>query len=160
LNLARVADPSRLKAEVRIAETQAKDIQIGQPATVDTRNGIVAGDVVRVDPAVQNGTVKVDIALTGPLPKGARPYLSVEGIIELERLDDVIFVGRPAYGQERGKVGLFRLSPDGSEAVRTSVDLGRSSVNTVEVVAGLQPGDKVILSDMSTWDSHERVRLN
>jgi HlyD family secretion protein len=160
LNLARVADPSRLKAEVRIAETQAKDIQIGQPATVDTRNGIVAGEVVRVDPAVQNGTVKVDIALTGPLPKGARPDLSVEGVIELERLDDVIFVGRPAYGQERGKVGLFKLSPDGSEAVRTSVDLGRSSVNTVEVMAGLQPGDKVILSDMSTWDSHERVRLN
>jgi HlyD family secretion protein len=115
---------------------------------------------VRVDPAVQNGTVKVDIALTGPLPKGARPDLSVEGVIELERLDDVIFVGRPAYGQERGKVGLFKLSPDGSEAVRTSVDLGRSSVNTVEVMAGLQPGDKVILSDMSTWDSHERVRLN
>ncbi len=160
LNLARVADPSRLKAEVRIAETQAKDIQIGQAATVDTRNGTVAGEVVRVDPAVQNGTVKVDIALTGQLPKGARPDLSVEGIIELERLDDVIYVGRPAYGQERGKVGLFKLSPDGSEAVRTSVDLGRSSVNTVEIVAGLQPGDKVILSDMSTWDSHERVRLN
>ena len=160
LNLARVADPAHLKAEVRIAETQAKDIQIGQPATVDTRNGIVAGEVVRVDPAVQNGTVKVDIALTGVLPKGARPDLSVEGIIELERLDDVIFVGRPAYGQERGKVGLFRLSADGREAVRTSVDLGRSSVNTVEVIAGLQPGDKVILSDMSTWDSHERVRLN
>jgi HlyD family secretion protein len=160
LNLARVADPSRLKAEVRIAETQAKDIQIGQPAMVDTRNGTVAGEVVRVDPAVQNGTVKVDIALTGALPKGARPDLSVEGIIELERLDDVIFVGRPAYGQERGKVGLFKLSADGREAVRTSVDLGRSSVNTVEILAGLQPGDKVILSDMSTWDSHDRVRLN
>ncbi len=160
LNLARVADPSRLKAEVRIAETQAKDIQIGQTAMVDTRNGTVAGEVVRVDPAVQNGTVKVDIALTGALPKGARPDLSVEGIIELERLDDVIFVGRPAYGQERGKVGLFKLSADGREAVRTSVDLGRSSVNTVEILAGLQPGDKVILSDMSTWDSHDRVRLN
>ncbi len=160
LNLARVADPSQLKAEVRIAETQAKDIQIGQPAMVDTRNGTVAGEVVRVDPAVQNGTVKVDIALTGTLPKGARPDLSVEGIIELERLDDVIFVGRPAYGQERGKVGLFKLSADGREATRTSVDLGRSSVNTVEVLAGLQPGDKVILSDMSTWDSHDRVRLN
>ena len=160
LNLARVADPSRLKAEVRIAETQAKDIQIGQPAMVDTRNGTVAGEVVRVDPAVQNGTVKVDIALTGALPKGARPDLSVEGVIELERLDDVIFVGRPAYGQERGKVGLFKLSADGREAVRTSVDLGRSSVNTVEILAGLQPGDKVILSDMSTWDSHDRVRLN
>lgn len=160
LNLARVADPSRLKAEVRIAETQAKDIQIGQSAMVDTRNGTVAGEVVRVDPAVLNGTVKVDIALTGPLPKGARPDLSVEGIIELERLDDVMYVGRPAYGQERGKVGLFRLTPDGREAVRTSVDLGRSSVNTVEVIAGLQPGDKVILSDMSTWDSHDRVRLN
>jgi HlyD family secretion protein len=160
LNLARVADPAHLKAEIRIAETQAKDIQIGQPATIDTRNGTVAGEVVRVDPAVQNGTVKVDVSLTGTLPKGARPDLSVEGIIELERLDDVIYVGRPAYGQERGKVGLFKLSADGSEAVRTSVDLGRSSVNTVEVTAGLQPGDRVILSDMSTWDSHERVRLN
>jgi HlyD family secretion protein len=160
LNLARVADLTRLKAEIRIAETQAKDVQIGQVATVDTRNGTVEGKVVRVDPNVQNGTVKVDVSLTGQLPKGARPDLSVEGIIELERLDDVIYVGRPAYGQERGKVGLFKLTPDGSEAVRTSVDLGRSSVNTVEVVAGLQPGDKVILSDMSTWDSHDRVRLN
>ncbi len=159
-NLARVADPSRLKAEVRIAETQAKDIQIGQAATVDTRNGIVEGNVVRVDPSVQNGTVKVDIAISGELPKGARPDLSVEGVIELEKLTDVIFVGRPAYGQERGKVGLFRLTEDGKEATRVAVDLGRSSVNTVEIVAGLQPGDRVILSDMTNWDAHERVRLN
>ncbi len=159
-NLARVADPSRLKAEVRIAETQAKDIQIGQVATVDTRNGIVQGNVARVDPAVQNGTVKVDIALTGELPKGARPDLSVEGVVELERLADVIFVGRPAYGQERGKVGLFKLSEDGKEATRIPVDLGRSSVNTVEIVSGLQPGDRVILSDMTNWDAHDRVRLN
>ncbi|MBS0660847.1 MAG: efflux RND transporter periplasmic adaptor subunit [Verrucomicrobia bacterium] len=160
LNLARVADPSKLKAEVRIAETQAKDIQIGQTASVDTRNGVVAGQVIRVDPAVTNGTVKVDISLTGDMPKGARPDLSVEGVVELERLADVIYVGRPAYGQERGKVGLFKLSENGSEASRVTVDLGRSSVNTVEIVAGLQPGDKVILSDMTNWDAHDRVRLN
>lgn len=160
LNLARVADPSKLKAEVRIAETQAKDIQIGQAASVDTRNGIVEGQVIRVDPAVTNGTVKVDISLTGDMPKGARPDLSVEGVVELERLADVIYVGRPAYGQERGKVGLFKLSENGGEATRVTVDLGRSSVNTVEIVAGLQPGDKVILSDMTNWDAHDRVRLN
>lgn len=160
LNLARVADPSKLKAEVRIAETQAKDIQIGQTASVDTRNGIVEGQVIRVDPSVTNGTVKVDISLNGELPKGARPDLSVEGVVELERLSDVIFVGRPAYGQERGKVGLFKLSENGNEATRVTVDLGRSSVNTVEIVGGLQPGDKVILSDMTNWDAHDRVRLN
>lgn len=159
-NLARVADPSRLKAEVRIAETQAKDIQIGQIASIDTRNGIVAGTVARVDPAVQNGTVLVDVSLTGELPRGARPDLSVDGTIELERLDDVIFVGRPAFGQERSTVGIFKLDPDGIDAVRAQVQLGRSSVNTVEILAGLQPGDRVILSDMSQWDANERIRLN
>ena len=158
-NLARVADPSRLKAEVRIAETQAKDIELGQLAQIDTRNGVVPGRVARIDPAVQNGTVLVDVTLTGELPRGARPDLSVDGTIELERLDDVIYVGRPAFGQERSTVGIFRLV-EGNEAVRTSVQLGRSSVNTIEIVNGLQPGDRVILSDMSQWDSNDRVRLN
>jgi HlyD family secretion protein len=159
-NLARVADPNRLKAEVRIAETQAKDIQIGQTAMIDTRNGVVEGRVARVDPAVLNGTVLVDVALTGELPRGARPDLSVDGTIQLERLDDVIFVGRPAFGQERSTVGIFKLEPDGSYASRLPVELGRSSVSTIEVVRGLQPGDRVILSDMSQWDSHDRIRLN
>lgn len=158
-NLARVADPTKLKAEVRIAETQAKDIAHGQVAMIDTRNGIVEGRVVRIDPAVQNGTVLVDVTLTGDLPRGARPDLSVDGTIELERLDDVIFVGRPAFGQEKSNVGIFKLTQD-SEAVRTTVQLGRSSVNTIEIISGLQPGDRVILSDMSQWDSNERIRLN
>ncbi len=158
-NLARVADPTDLKAEIRIAETQAKDIAIGQLAKVDTRNGVVDGHVVRIDPAVQNGTVLVDVTLDGPLPRGARVDLSVDGTIELERLDDVIFVGRPAFGQEKSTVGIFKLQPDGT-AVRTQVELGRSSVNTIEVIRGLQPGDQVVLSDMSQWDSHDRVRLD
>jgi HlyD family secretion protein len=157
-NLARVADPSRLQAELKIAETQVKDVQIGQPASIDTRNGIVAGRVVRVDPSVQNGTVTVDVAFDGPLPKGARPDLSVDGTIELERLGDVLFVGRPAFGQERSAVGLFRLQANG-EARRVQVMLGRSSVNTVEIVSGLALGDQVILSDMSTWDPFDRIRL-
>jgi HlyD family secretion protein len=159
-NLARVADPTRLKAEVRIAETQAKDIQFGQSASIDTRNGIIPGHVVRIDPAVQNGTVLVDVALDGSLPKGARPDLSVDGTIEIERLNEVIYVGRPAFGQERSKVGLFKLEPDGQSAVRVQVTLGRSSVNTIEIIDGLQPGDQVILSDMSAWDAYDRVRLN
>ncbi|MBI2515299.1 MAG: HlyD family efflux transporter periplasmic adaptor subunit [Opitutae bacterium] len=159
-NLARVADPTKLKAEVRIAETQAKDIAIGQVASVDTRNGIVEGRVARIDPAVQNGTVTVDVTLTGELPKGARPDLSVDGTIELERLNDVIFVGRPAFGQEKSTVGIFKLAENGADAVRTQVQLGRSSVNTIEIVQGLQPGDKVILSDMSQWDANDRIRLN
>ncbi len=158
-NIARVADPTDLKAEIRIAETQAKDITIGQLARIDTRNGIVEGRVVRIDPAVQNGTVLVDITLEGDLPRGARPDLSVDGTIELERLDDVIFVGRPAFGQELSTVGIFKLSDDGY-AQRTQVQLGRSSVNTIEVIRGLVPGDKVILSDMSQWDANERVKLN
>jgi HlyD family secretion protein len=160
VNLARVADPTRLKAEVKIAETQAKDIQIGQPSSIDTRNGLVDGRVARIDPSVQNGTVTVDVTLTGALPKGARPDLSVDGTIELEHLDDVIFVGRPAFGQERSTVGIFKLDSDGVYATRTQVQLGRSSVNTIEIVAGLQPGDRVILSDMSQWDANDRIRLN
>ena len=157
-NLARVADPSRLKAELKIAETRAKDIQVGLPATIDTRNGIVSGKVVRIDPSVQNGTVTVDVVMDGPLPKGARPDLSVDGTVQLERLADVIKVGRPAFGQEQTAVGLFKLLPNG-EATRVQVKLGRVSVNEVEIVSGLNAGDQVILSDMSNWDAFDRVRL-
>lgn len=159
-NLARVADPTKLKAQVKIAETQAKDIQIDQKAVIDTRNGVVNGHVIRVDPAVEQGTVTVDVAIDGELPKGARPDLSVDGTIELERLNDVVYVGRPAFGQENNTVGIFKLVAGSSEAVRTPVKLGKSSVNTIEIVNGLQPGDQVILSDTSAWDSHERIRLN
>jgi HlyD family secretion protein len=159
-NLARVADPTKLKAQIKIAETQAKDIQPTQQAIVDTRNGVVKGHVTRVDPAVEQGTVTVDVAFDEPLPKGARPDLSVDGTIELERLYNVVFVGRPAFGQENNTVGMFKLVPGSNEAVRTSVKLGKSSVNTIEIVSGLNPGDQVILSDTSAWDSHERIRLN
>ena len=159
-NLARVADPTKLKAQVKIAETQAKDILIDQKAEIDTRNGKVNGHVVRVDPAVEQGTVTVDVAIDGELPKGARPDLSVDGTIELERLDNVVFVGRPAFGQENNTVGIFKLVSGSNEAVRTPVKLGKSSVNTIEIQNGLQPGDQVILSDTSAWDAHERIRLN
>jgi len=159
-NLARVADPSRLKAEVQIAETQAKDVQIGQSAEIDTRNGVVSGKVSRIDPSVQNGTVKVDVAFSGELPLGARPDLSVDGVIELEHLDNVVFVGRPAFGQEHSTANIFRLDADGVYANRSQVQLGRSSVNTIEIVKGLEPGDRVILSDMSQWDAHDRIKLN
>jgi HlyD family secretion protein len=159
-NLARVADPTKLKAQVKIAETQAKDILIDQKATIDTRNGVVEGHVVRVDPAVEQGTVTVDVAIDGALPKGARPDLSVDGTIELERLDNVIYVGRPAFGQENNTVGIFKLVAGSSEAVRTPVKLGRSSVNTIEILNGLEPGDQVILSDTSSMDAHDRIRLN
>jgi HlyD family secretion protein len=158
-NLARVANPLRLKAELKIAETQAKDIQIGQVASIDTRNGIVEGRVIRIDPSVQNGTRTVDVSLPDELPKGAVPDLSVDGTIELERLTDVLYVGRPAFGQEQSTVGLFKLDPDGTGASRVQVKLGRSSVNQVEVLAGLNVNDAVILSDMSAWDAFERVRL-
>lgn len=158
-NLARVADPARLKAEVRIAETQAKDIQIGQDAMIDTRNGVVAGRVSRIDPAVQNGTVTVDVTLSGDLPKGARPDLSVDGVIELDRLSDVLYVGRPAFGQEQTTVGIYKLTVDGDMAERVQVKLGRASVNTIEILAGLNPNDRVILSDMQQWSENERVRL-
>jgi len=159
-NLARVADPSKLKAQIKIAETQAKDIQPNQQAVIDTRNGVVKGHVKRVDPAVEQGTVTVDVAFDEELPKGARPDLSVDGTIELERLDNVVFVGRPAFGQENNTVGMFKLIAGSNEAVRTPVKLGKSSVNTIEILSGLNPGDQVILSDTSAWDSHERIRLN
>jgi HlyD family secretion protein len=158
-NLARVANPSRLKAEIKIAETQTKDIQIGQKAEVDTRIGIVEGRVVRIDPSVQNGTRTVDVALTGELPRGAVPDLSVDGTIELERLNDVLFTGRPAFGQEQSVVGLFKITGDGVTAERVQVKLGRSSVNTVEILSGLKVGDQVILSDMSAYDAYDRIRL-
>ncbi len=158
-NLARVADPTKLKAQVKIAETQAKDIQINQAASIDTRNGIVAGHVIRVDPAVEQGTVTVDVALDGELPKGARPDLSVDGTIELERLNNVLYVGRPAFAQDGATVGVFRLTTKG-EAVRTPVHFGRSSVNTIEILEGLKEGDQVILSDTSAYDSHDRIQLN
>ena len=157
--IARVADPTVLKAELRIAETQTKDIAIGQVAEVDTRNGLVPGKVSRIDPASANGTVGVDVTLEGALPPGARPDLSVDGTVRLQKLDDVIFVGRPAFGQEESTITLFKLSPDG-EAHRTKVVLGRSSVNTIEIREGLQPGDQVILSDMSSYDQFDRVKLN
>jgi len=158
-NLARVANPARLKAEIRIAETQAPDLQVGQPATIDTRNGVVPGRVTRIDPSVQNGTRTVDVALEGPLPNGAVPDLSVDGTIELERLPEVLYMGRPAFGQDQSTVGLFKVDPVTQVATRVPVTLGRSSVTTIEVVAGLQAGDRVILSDMSAWDSVERVQL-
>lgn len=157
--LAKVAQPGRLKAVLRIPETQAKDVQIGQVASIDTRNGIVAGHVIRIDPSVQNGTVTVDVGLEGKLPPGARPDLSVDGTVEIERLKNVLYVGRPAYGQAESTVGLFKLTPDGEEATRVNVKLGRASVNTIVVEQGLNEGDRVIISDMSAWDSHDRVRL-
>ena len=158
-NLARVGDPAVLKAELRIAETQAKDIQVGQSAAIDTRNGVIPGHVTRIDPAVENGTVTVDVALDGALPRGARPDLTVDGTIELERMDDILFVGRPVFGQEESVVSLFRVEADGTHASRMRVSLGRASVNTIEVLEGLQPGDRVVLSDMSTWDQFDRVRI-
>ncbi len=157
--LARVAQPSHLKAQLKIAETQAKDVLIGQQASVDTHNGIIPGHVTRIDPAVVNGTVTVDVGLDGPLPPGARPDLSVEGTVEIERLADVLFVERPVHGEANSTVGLFKLTDDGKEATRVQVALGRSSVNTVEILKGLQVGDKVILSDMSAWDNYDRVEL-
>jgi HlyD family secretion protein len=158
--LAKVVQPQKLKAELKISETQAKDVQIGQKVKVDTRNGVIPGSVSRIDPSVREGTVTVDVKLEGALPQGARPDLSVDGTIELEHLDNVVYVGRPATGQPNSTISLFRLGPDGREASRVAVKLGRSSVSTIEVVEGLLPGDKVILSDMSQWDAQERVRLN
>jgi multidrug resistance efflux pump len=159
ITLAKVAQPGNLKAELRVPETQAKDIVIGQPVSVDTRNGLVAGRVMRIDPSAQGGTVTVDVALEGALPRGARPELSVDGTIEIERLENVMYVGRPAYGQAESTVGLFRLEPDGKTAARVNAKLGRSSVNTIEVAQGLNVGDVVIISDMSAFDAAERVRL-
>jgi HlyD family secretion protein len=158
-NMARVADPASLKAELRIPETQIKDVRIGQPVAVDTRNGIIQGQVSRIDPAAREGTFTVDAELTGPLPASARPDLSVDGTIELERLTNVLYVGRPAFGQGQQTVGLFRLTPDGQEAARTQVTLGRSSVSTIEIVSGLNEGDRVILSDTSSMDNYTRIRV-
>ena len=157
--LAKVAEPGRLKAELQIAETQVKDVAIGEIASIDTRNGIIPGHVIRIDPAAVNGTVKVDVQLQGDYPKGVRPDLSVDGTIDLERLGNVVYVGRPAYGQPDSTVGMFKLTPNG-EASRIQVKLGRSSVNQIEIVEGLREGEQVILSDMSAWDAYDRVRLN
>jgi len=158
--LAKVVEPDHLMATIKIAETQARDVQIGQPASVDTHNGVVAGTVMRGDPAVQNGTVTVDLKLTGELPKGARPDLSVDGTVDLERLDNVLYVGRPAFGQESSTISLFKLFPDGQEALRVPVKVGRASVNSIQVIEGLHEGDTVILSDMSRWDNTDRIRLD
>ena len=157
-NLARVVNPSRLMAEVKVPETQAKDVQVGQRASVDTHNGIVSGRVTRVDPSVQNGTVTVDVALDGALPAGSRPDLSVDGTIELERLDNVLYVGRPAFGDENTSTTLFKMQPDGT-AVRVQVKFGRSSVNSFEILSGITEGDQVVLSDMSAWNEVDRVHI-
>jgi HlyD family secretion protein len=158
-NIARVADPASLKAELKIAETQIKDVKLGQPVAVDTRNGIIQGQVMRIDPAAREGTFVVDVELTGPLPGSARPDLSVDGTIELERLNNVLYVGRPTFGQGQSTVKLFRLTPDGQEAVHTTVALGRNSVSTIEIVSGLKEGDQIILSDTSTLDSYDLIRV-
>ena len=158
-NLVRVADPSRLKATLQIAETQAKDVQIGQAALVDTHNGVAKAQVTRVDAAVVNGTVAVDVIFDGPLPPGARPDLSVDGTIKIEDVRDVLYVGRPMNARDNGTVGLFKITGTGEEAIRTSVKLGRTSVNTVEILQGLSAGDRIILSDTSAWDSYDRIRL-
>jgi HlyD family secretion protein len=158
--LAKVVQPNHLMAALKVAETQARDVQIGQPAVVDTHNGTVNGTVMRVDPGVQNGTVTVDVKLTGELPKGARPDLSVDGTVDLERLENVVYVGRPAFGQENSTISLFKLDPDGKGAVRVPVKVGRASVNSIQVIEGLRENDTVILSDMSRWDNTDRIRLN
>ena len=157
--LARVAQPGRLKAVLRVPETQARDIAIGQKATIDTRNGVVNGHVSRQDPGSAQGTVVVEVAIDGELPKGARADMSVDGTIEIERIPNATFVGRPAYGSAESTVGLFQISEDGKEATRVNVKLGRASVNTVEILNGLAVGDSVIISDMSQWDNVSRVRL-
>ena len=157
--LAKIVQPNHLMAELKIPETQARDVQIGEPASIDTHNGVIAGEVSRVDPAVQNGTVTVDVKLTGELPKGARPDLSVDGTIDLERLEHVLYVGRPAFGQESSTISMFKLDPTGNGAVRVQVKTGRASVNQIQIDAGLKEGDTVILSDMSRWDNTDRVRL-
>ncbi len=157
--IAKVVQPERLKAVLRVQENQARDVSIGQLAVIDTRNGLVRGRVSRTDPSSTGGTVSVDVALTDSLPKGARPDLSVDGTIEIERLGNVLHVGRPTYGQANSTVGLFRLTPDGREAERVQVTLGRSSANAIEIVRGLKAGDVVILSDMSRFDANDRVRI-
>jgi HlyD family secretion protein len=157
--LAKVVEPNHLMATLKIPETQARDVQIGEPASIDTHNGVIPGTVTRVDPAVQNGTVTVDVKLTEELPKGARPDLSVDGTVDLERLDNVLYVGRPSVGQENNTITLFKLSEDGKEAMRVPVKVGRASVNSIQVIEGLRQGDTVILSDMSRWENVDRIRL-
>jgi len=157
--LAKVVQPDQLKASLKIAETQARDIQIGQPSEIDTHNGVIGGKVMRIDPAVVNGTVTVDVELAGSLPQGARPDLSVDGTIDLDRMANVLYVGRPAFGNENSTISLFKLSPDGKTAVRVPVKVGKASVNAIQVLEGLQAGDTVILSDMSRWDNTDRIRL-
>ncbi|HKD83508.1 MAG TPA: HlyD family efflux transporter periplasmic adaptor subunit [Terriglobales bacterium] len=157
--LAKIVQPNHLMAELKIPETQARDVQIGEPASIDTHNGVIAGEVSRVDPAVQNGTVTVDVKLTGELPKGARPDLSVDGTIDLEKMDNVLYVGRPAFGQENSTISMFKLDSSGNGASRVQVKTGRASVNLIEIDSGLKEGDTVILSDMSRWDNTDRVRL-
>lgn len=159
-NIARVARPDDLQAELQIPETQARDVQIGQLVHVDTRNGVVDGRVIRIDPAARNGTVQVDVELLGELPRGARPQLSVDGTIEIERLEDVVYTGRPVYGQPNSTISLFKLVEDGRYAVRVPVEIGRTSVNQVEVVQGLVPGDRVVLSDTSAYDGYDRIRID
>ena len=158
--LAKVADPKKLKAVLQIAETQMKDVRVGMDATVDTRNGVIPGRVIRIDPAALNGTVGVDVELMGALPQGSRPELSVDGVIELERLADVVYMDRPVSGEPGSTIGIFKIDPDGKGASRVNVKLGRASVNTIEVLDGLKVGDRVILSDMSQYDAYSRIRLN
>jgi HlyD family secretion protein len=158
-NIARVADPSSLKAVLRVAETQIKDVRIGQPVIVDTRNGLIQGQVSRIDPAAREGTFEIDASLNGPLPPSARPDLSVDGTIELERLKDVLKVGRPAFGQAQQTVGMFVLSPDGTEAERRTVKLGRNSVSQIEILEGLREGEQVIISDTAQYDNFNRIRV-
>ena len=157
--LAKVVQPDQLKASLKIAETQARDIQIGQPSEIDTHNGVISGKVMRIDPAVVNGTVTVDVELAGALPLGARPDLSVDGTIDLDRMANVVYVGRPAFGNENSTISLFKLGTDGKTAIRVPVKVGRASVNSIQVIEGLQEGDTVILSDMSRWDNTDRIRL-
>jgi RND family efflux transporter MFP subunit len=158
-SVAQVIQLDKLKAALQIAETQARDIQIGQPASIDTHNGIIPGHVIRIDPSVLNGTVTVDVALDGPLPPGARPALSVDGTIDLERMTDVLYVGRPALGNENSTLSLFKIDADGKGATRVPVKVGRASVNSIQVIEGLKEGDTVILSDMSRWDNVDRISL-
>lgn len=159
LNLARIADPASLKAELRIPETQIKDVRLGQLAKVDTRNGVIEGQVARIDPAAREGTFTVDVSFTGALPASARPDLSVDGTIELERLKNVLYIGRPTFGQGQQTVGIFKLSSDGQEATRTQVSLGRSSVSTIEIISGLKEGDQVIISDTQSLDNYKTIRV-
>ena len=157
--LARITNPKRLKAQLKVPEVQARDVSIGLSAEVDTYNGTISGIVSRIDPTVMEGNVTVDIKLSGELPDGARPDLSVVGTIEIERLDDIIYAGRPVFASNQSAVELFKLTEDGKFALRTRVQLGRSSVSTIEVIEGLTPGDEIILSDMSQWDEHDKIRL-